>query len=78
MYRPWTSTGSYHTDDEWITVTIPISEFKYDKDGAPTDNIAQSEKDFASLTIFMLGGGVEGVNCTPIVRIDNIRAVPNR
>lgn len=78
LYRPWASTGSYHTNDQWVTVTIPLSEFKYDKDGKATDNIAQSEKDFASLTIFMLGGGVSGTECTPIVKIDNIRAVPNR
>lgn len=78
MYRPWASTGSYHTDDQWVTVTVPFSEFKYDKDGKATDNIAQSEKDFGSLTIFMIGGGVAGTECTPIVKIDNIRAVPNR
>lgn len=78
LYRPWVSAGSYHTDDQWVTVTIPFTEFKYDKDGNVTDNVAQTDKDFGSLTIFMIGGGVAGVECTPIVKIDNIRAVPNR
>lgn len=78
MYRPWTSTGSFHTDDQWITVTVPFSEFKYDKDGNPTDFVPQSAKDFGSLTIFMIGGGVAGTECAPIVRLDNIRAVSNR
>ncbi|WP_373277783.1 glycan-binding surface protein [Segatella baroniae] len=32
--------------------------------------------DFTSLTIFIVGGGVNGKECKPIVKIDNIRAVP--
>ena len=35
LYRPWTATGSYDTNDEWITVTIPIaSSFVYSFDGS--------------------------------------------
>lgn len=78
IYRPWATEGSFHTNDEWITVTIPINNFVYDREGAPTDDIPKSADDFASLTIFVVGGGVNGTACTPIIKIDNIRAVPNK
>lgn len=78
LYRPWEATGEYHTADEWITVTIPISEFSYNKDGGAATMPLSSEKDFGSLTMFVLGGGVTGAECCPIIKIDNIRAVPNK
>ena len=77
IYRPWEATGSYDTADEWITVTLPISEFKYGMSGgAATGSLNAS--DFSSLIIFVVGGGIEGTDCTPIIKIDNIRAVPNK
>ncbi len=80
LYRPWLSAdgGVFHTDDKWITVTVPMSDFKYDRLGSVTDNLFTSEIDFSSLTIFVVGGGVNGTECTPVIKIDNIRAVPNR
>lgn len=81
IYRPWyTSAGvtPFDTGNEWITVTIPLSEFIYDRLGAVTSNVPSSAADFASLTIFVVGGGVEGTECAPVLMIDNIRAVPNR
>lgn len=78
MYRPWTTSGSYHTNDQWVTVTIPLTSFTYDRLGAAATSVPNSPDDFASLTIFVMGGGVNGTECTPIFKIDNIRAVPNR
>ncbi len=78
MYRPWTSTGTYDTGDKWVTVTIPLTSFIYDKDGAITSTVPSSASDFASLSIFVTGGGVNGTECTPIIKIDNIRVVPNK
>ncbi len=77
MYRPWTTTGSFDTGDQWITVTVPLTSFIYDKDGGVTSNTPKLS-DFASLTIFVLGGGITGTECAPIIKIDNIRAVPNK
>lgn len=78
LYRPWTTTGSYHTDDQWVTVSLPISSnFIYGFNGGTATGTLSAD-DFASLVIFVTGGGVKGTECTPLIKIDNIRAVPNR
>lgn len=78
LYRPWTTTGSYHTDDQWVTVSLPISSnFIYGFNGGTATGTLSAD-DFASLVIFVTGGGAEGTECTPLIKIDNIRAVPNR
>lgn len=76
LYRPWEKTGEFHTDGKWITVTIPFSEFIYNADGTPGKVPLSSPEDFASLVIWPWSGGLKGTECTPIFRIDNIRAVP--
>lgn len=77
LYRPWTATGSFDTADQWITVTLPIaSSFVYSFDGSGLP-FSLKEEDFASLTIFIVGGGVNGTECNPYIMIDNIRAIPN-
>lgn len=75
LWRPWQSTGSYDTGGKWVTVTIPITDFKYGITGvAAKGNI--SAKSFAGLELFVVGGGITGKTCKPIIKIDNIRAVP--
>ena len=59
-----------------MTVTVPMSDFTYNKDGAGATKQFSSEHDFASLTMFVVGGGVAGKECAPVIKIDNIRAVP--
>ncbi len=73
FYRPWTETGSFHTDGEWITVTVPISEFTYNADGTPGAVPLEKPEDFASFILWPWDGGVAGTACTPIFKIDNIR-----
>ena len=79
LYRPWStsSTGSYDTGGEWVTVTLPIAaNFVYGWDGSKSSGTLTAES-FTSLWIFISSNGVEGVECTPIIKIDNIRVVPN-
>jgi len=75
IYRPWTSTGSYDTGDKWITVTIPYTDFTYGPDGSKIQ-VELKPTTFTSLTIFVWSGGVTGTDCQPIMKFDNIRAVP--
>ena len=76
FYRPWAETGSFDTGGKWITVTVPFSEFTYNADGTPGKVPLSKPEDFASLIIWPWSGGLNGVACTPVFRIDNIRAVP--
>lgn len=87
LYMPWnTDDKSYDTKGQWVTVTIPLTDFNMDWDGnkltAPTFT---SLDDFASLTIFITNGSYNdktvlpaGQDCHPIIKIDNIRVVPNK
>ena len=77
LWTPWTSTAAYHTSGKWITVSLPIKDFVYAPDGSGASSFLSSAADFANLQIFLWNGGVEGVDCTPMLKIDNIRAVKN-
>jgi len=75
LYIPWKDSGSFDTGDKWITVSFPYTSFVYKSDG--TANTADIKPEsFTSLTIFVWSGGVTGVDCQPVIKIDNIRAVP--
>ena len=76
LYRPWEATGEFHTNDQWITVTVPFSEFTWNSDGTAGKVPLQKPEDFATFVIWPWSGGVNGEECTPIFRIDNLRAVP--
>ena len=76
LYRPWETTGSFDTGDKWITVTVPFSEFTYNADGTAGKVPLSKPEDFATFVIWPWSGGVNGAECTPIFRIDNLRAVP--
>lgn len=77
LYNPWKSTGSFDTGDEWITVTIPLSEFVYNDDGTKAPNV-MSISSFDSFVMWPINGGTSGTKCTPIFRYDNLRIVPNK
>ena len=78
LYTPWVSTGSYDTGDEWVTVTVPYSNFIYGSDGTLATGPALTASDFTSFTIFVWSGGNMGTECHPVIKIDNIRAVPTK
>ena len=75
LWTPWKSSGSYDTADEWVTVSMPLSEFNKTHEGNKCDN-ALDRNSFTGLTFFIWNGGTDGTDCTPKVCIDNIRVVP--
>ncbi|MBR6457422.1 MAG: hypothetical protein IKS71_02380 [Bacteroidales bacterium] len=77
LYTPWAATGSFDTGDEWITITLPYSNFIYTETGGIATGTLKPT-DFTSLTIFVWSGGIKGTECKPVMKIDNIRAVPNK
>ena len=75
VWVPWEETGSYDTNNQWVTVTLKISEFNKLVSGLASDTEFTQDR-FAGLSIFLRGGGGEGKECEPIICIDNIRVVP--
>ena len=75
VWVPWEETGSYDTGDQWVTVTLKMSEFNKQLSGVVSETEFTKEK-LAGLSIFLRGGGVDGKECEPIICIDNIRVVP--
>jgi len=73
LWIPWKATGAFKTAG-WITVTIPLSEFKYAPDGSICSNALSADM-LSGLTFFVWSGGVDGVDGTVNMCIDNIRVV---
>ena len=86
IYMPWQNTEDklYNTEGKWVTVTIPLADFIYDFDG--NKGLSYSGvNDFSAFNIFIVKGAYDnanvfptGVDCNPIIKIDNIRVVPNK
>lgn len=75
-WEPWKATGSYDTGGKWITVTFPFSDaFIYDWDGNKASGLLSPDS-FAGFEIFMAHGDGTGSACAPLIKIDNVRAVP--
>lgn len=77
LWRPW-NEGMTHTSGEWMTVSVPISNFTmFWNGGTATGKL--SKESFANLEFFFAGGTAnEGAPCSPIVYVDNIRVVPTK
>lgn len=75
VWIPWEETGSYDTGNQWVTVTLKMSEFNKQVSGIVSES-EFTEENLAGLSIFLRGGGLDGKECEPIICIDNIRVVP--
>ena len=86
LYMPWQNQEDklYNTEGKWVTVTLPLADFIYDYDG--NKGLSYSGvNDFSAFNIFIVKGAYDdatvlpqGVECNPIIKIDNIRVVPNK
>ena len=77
LWRPWegTTTGAYKTD-EWITVTIPMTDMKYNKDFG---SMAFDPAKAGSMSLWMKGpAATSGGTCKMEVYFDNFRIVPKK
>lgn len=81
MWRPWADENPYSTGDQWITVTIPMTEFCYDQKYHKITTLEDVSL-LNGLTIFVLEGydnDIEkglGKKSSPWIALDNIRIVP--
>jgi hypothetical protein len=80
VWMPWQGSGSYTTDG-WETISIPLSEFKYNGAGA----VIPLSTAFGSLGISVHNRGADGSegrpdwignDCSPVILIDNVRVIP--
>ena len=82
LWKPWTEATPYTTKGKWVTVVYPLSELTYGADAKGAKSVPSEVTDFANLQIFLWVDTTDGANavwtgvdCTPILRIDNIRVV---
>ena len=77
FFMPWEATGTFDTEDHWVTVTIPLSEVNLGWDGTAVSKEINADS-FSSCWFFICNGGLDlpEASCTPIIKIDNVRAVP--
>ncbi len=76
LWIPWATTDDkkFKTED-WITVTIPMNEFKFGPNGESLS--PKGAGHYSGLTLFLNKGGVTGTPCNTTIWIDNVRVVPN-
>ena len=65
----------YKTDG-WVTISIPLSEFKKDNQNGTSMLTQDFPPAFGGLTISLMRGGAKGAACNPVILIDNIRVIP--
>lgn len=76
VYCPWheEADGIFNTADQWITVTLPLTDFNQTIEGDQCQR-SLTKDDIAGLTLFLGGGKHDGKECKPLLQIDNIRIV---
>lgn len=75
VWIPWLNTGSYDTNDRWMTVTMKLADFNKDVNGGKSNSTLSADH-FTGLTFFVFNGGITGTKCNTTLCIDNIRVVP--
>lgn len=79
LWRPWEQEGKPFQTDGWITVTIPMSDFRYSHNAEKNDLELSYPDAFGGFTIFVWGPALDGDEAAReslLFAIDNIRVVP--
>lgn len=75
FWRPWSSAdGGVYNTEGWITVSVPLSDFKYDSHATKNDMSLEYPDNCGSLTIFVWGPVPAA--CDLFICVDNVRIVP--
>jgi len=75
LWQPWaTAADKTFESNDWVTVTIPMTDFVYSPTGAKLA-APNGSGHYTGLTIFLYGGGVKGTPCNTTMYIDNVRIV---
>lgn len=74
-WKPWNKNGvkSNYQTNGWVTVTIPLTEFKYDKEEKDNTRSIGDISQYTNLNLMLFGAADEA---TPVdIRLDNFRIV---
>lgn len=78
FYQPFAdfkdSGFNFNTADQWVTVTVPLSAFRFNRQGESMSTLYNNDS-FDGFTIVFAGGDA-GAECSPAICVDNIRVVP--
>jgi hypothetical protein len=77
-WMPWLSLGgdTPFTTNGWTTVTIPLTDFKYDKEGKEDNRVIGNISEYYNFGMMIFGAFTPGTMAFDIdVRVDNIRIV---
>jgi hypothetical protein len=77
LWRPWHNNEAEFQTEGWITVSIPMSEFRFSHDASVNDLSLKYPDDFAGFTFFVWGPAMEAeLEQDVFIAIDNVRVVP--
>jgi hypothetical protein len=77
-WTPWLSLGGDTplNTDGWVTYTIPLTEFKYNKDGSDDSRTIGDISQYTNLSMILFGSFSPGTQAFDVdIRIDNLRIV---
>ncbi|WP_234408367.1 glycan-binding surface protein [Marinilabilia salmonicolor] len=77
LWRPWHESGEEFQTDGWITVSIPMKEFRFSHDASINSLSLEYPGDFGGFTFFVFGPAMDpDLEQDLFIAIDNVRVVP--
>jgi hypothetical protein len=77
-WMPWLSLGGDTplNTNGWVTYTIPLTDFKYDKTGSEDSRTIGDISKYTNLSMILFGSFSPGTQAFDVdIRIDNLRIV---